>query len=66
MPQNKGDIWKHCTKSKVQIGEGTEKKEATQTKQNLCGKTYLVQDFNTTGIRRHLARDHPGHFQPIT
>ena len=30
---------------------GTEKKEVTQAKCNLCGKTYLVQDFSTTGIR---------------
>ena len=29
MPQNKGDIWKHFTELKVQVGEGTEKKEVT-------------------------------------
>ena len=51
MPRNKGDIWKHLTESKVQVDEGTKKKEVTQAKCNLCGKTYLVQDFSTTGIR---------------
>ena len=59
MPRNKGDIWKHFTESKVQVGEGTGKKKVTQAKCNICGKTYLVQDFSTTGIRRHLGRDHP-------
>ena len=50
MPKNKGNIWKHFTQSKVQVGKGTEKKEVTQAKCNLCGETYLVQDFSTTGI----------------
>ena len=30
MLRNKGDIWKHFTESKVQVGEGAEKKEVTQ------------------------------------
>ena len=59
MPRTKGDIWKHFTQSKVQAGEGTEKKEVTQAKCNLCEKEYLVKDFSTTGIRKHLSRDHP-------
>ena len=42
MLRNKRDNWKHFTKSKIQVGEGTEKNVVTQAKCNLFGKTYLV------------------------